>query len=286
MAFHDRVAARGAPVQYEGELHMRMIDRRRLLQAGGALTAAAAAGVAAPARAADTLHLLSWGWGYDKSVKDGVAARLKDTTFELQVGTNTANYAKLLAQRSNPIISGGTFNGTYSYRGHDDKLWTKIEKSDVPNAANVPDHAFLETGGVIFGVQPYAIIYNPRFVEKPKSYLDLFDPKYKGKVGLADYIFDGFAITAKAIGKSVDDVPASPNGPSTRPISVPGISRRRTPTILSKAASCGLRSASAASRRVRSPTGRRSPSRYRRKGRRKLPMWFRQSRASMTRRRR
>ncbi len=170
--------------------------------------AAAAAGFAGPARAGETLHLLSWGWGYDKSIKDGVEARLKDASFELEVGTNTANYAKLLAQRSNPIISGGTFNGTYSYRGHDDKLWTKLEKSDIPNAANVPDHAFLETGGVVFGVQPYGIIYNPRFVEKPKSYHDLFDPKYKGKVGLCDYIFDGFGITAKANGKSVDDVPA------------------------------------------------------------------------------
>lgn len=188
---------------------MSMIDRRSFLQAGSAFAAAAATGLTSgAAHASDTLHLLSWGWGYDKSVKDGVAARLKEATVQLEVGTNTANYAKLLAQRSNPIISGGTFNGTYSYRGHGDKLWVNIEKSAVPNAANVPAHAFLETGGVVFGVQPYGIIYNPRFVEKPKSYLDLFDPKYKGKVGLADYIFDGFGLTAKAIGKSVDDVPA------------------------------------------------------------------------------
>jgi len=40
---------------------MRMIDRRSLLQAGGGMVAAAAAGFAGPARAGDTLHLLSWG---------------------------------------------------------------------------------------------------------------------------------------------------------------------------------------------------------------------------------
>ncbi len=188
---------------------MNVLDRRRFLRTSTALAAAAATGMTvSEALAADTLHLLSWGWGYDKSVKDGVAARFNDATVELEVGTNTANYAKLMAQRSNPIISGGTFNGTYSYRGHGDKLWTPMQKSAILNAANVPAHAYLETGGVVFGVQPYGIIYNPRFVEKPKSYLDLFDPKYKGKVGLADYIFDGFGLTAKAIGKSVDDVPA------------------------------------------------------------------------------
>jgi putative spermidine/putrescine transport system substrate-binding protein len=202
---HERACAGVSP---KGELHMTTIDRRRLLQSGAGLAAAAAGFTAGTAQAADTVHLLSWGWGYDKSIKDDVAARLKDALVELEIGTNTANYAKLLAQRSNPIISGGTFNGTYSYRGRDDKLWAKLDKSAIPNAANVPDHAYLETGGVVFGVQPYGIIYNPRFVEKPNSYLDLFDPKYKGKVGLADYIFDGFGLTAKAVGKSVDDVPA------------------------------------------------------------------------------
>jgi len=188
---------------------MNMLDRRNFLQTGGAFAAAAATGLAGgTANAQDTLHLLSWGWGYDKSVKEGVGARFKDAAITLEVGTNNANYAKLVAQRANPIISGGTFNGTFSYRGHGDKLWTKLEKSSIPNAANVPDHAFLETGGVVFGVQPYGIIYNPRFVEAPKSYLDLFNPKYKGKVGLSDYVFDGFGLIAKSMGKSIDDVPA------------------------------------------------------------------------------
>jgi putative spermidine/putrescine transport system substrate-binding protein len=188
---------------------MSMIHRRRFLQSTLALGAAATTGMAPrAASAADTLHILSWGWGYDKSIKDGVAPRLINTTINLEVGTNAANYAKLVAQRANPIISGGTFNGTFSYRGHIDKLWTKLDKSSIPNAGNVPDYAYLETAGVVFGVQPYGIVYNPRFVEKPKSYLDLFDPKYKGKVGLSDYIFDGFGLTAKAIGKGVDDVAA------------------------------------------------------------------------------
>src|ERR1051325_5318615 len=140
---HDRAAANWDADRGLGTTgDMSMLDRRSFLQAGSALAAAATTGLTSgAAHASDTLHLLSWGWGYDKSVKDGVAARLKEATVQLEVGTNTANYAKLLAQRSNPIISGGTFNGTYSYRGHGDKLWVNVEKSAVPNAANVPAHA-------------------------------------------------------------------------------------------------------------------------------------------------
>jgi putative spermidine/putrescine transport system substrate-binding protein len=188
---------------------MDAISRRFLLRS---MAAAGALGIGSlPFRsvlAADKLHVLSWGWGYDKAIKEAVIPRFSAASVELEIGTNAANYAKLLAQRANPIISGGTFNGTFSYRGHVDKLWSKIDQQSIPNAANVADYAFLDTGGVIFGVQPYGLVYNPNLVEPPKSYLDLFNPKYKGKVGLADYYFDGFSLTAKALGKAIDDVPA------------------------------------------------------------------------------
>lgn len=186
---------------------MSRVNRRTVL--GSML----AVGAASPflnlrAYAQDPIHMLSWGWGYDKAINDAVASRFKDASVELEIGTNAANYAKLLAQRSNPILSGGLFNGAFSYRGFNDKLWKPLDRSFIPNAANVDDVNFLETGGVVFGVQPYGLIYNPQFVEEPKSYLDLFDPKYKGKIGLSDYYFDGFGLTSKALGKDADDVPA------------------------------------------------------------------------------
>lgn len=190
---------------------MNSISRRTLLRgmaAAGAVTGVGTLGVGKPAFAADDLHILSWGWGYDTAVEDAVIPRFSTAGVNLEIGTNAANYAKLIAQRANPILSGGAFNGTFSHRGHGDGLWSPLDRASIPNSASIPDYAFLDTGGVIFGVQPYGLIYNPEFVDEPKSYLDLFDPKYKGKVGLADYYFDGFSLVAKAIGKDIDDVPA------------------------------------------------------------------------------
>jgi spermidine/putrescine-binding protein len=161
-----------------------------------------------PGNAETRLHLLSWGWGYDTAIKDVVEPEFKTPGVDLEIGTNAANYTKLLAQRSNPVLSGGMFNGIFSNRGRDDDLWVPIARNDIPNPDNLIPSAFIETGGIVFGAQPYGIVYNPNYVEKPTSWLTLFDPKYKGKVGLSDFYFDGFGMTAKAMGKSVNDVQA------------------------------------------------------------------------------
>ena len=87
------------------------------------------------AAAATTLNLLSWGWGYDTAIKSIIMPKFKDLAAELEIGTNASNYSKLVAQRSNPVLSGGTFNGVFSYRGSDDKMWVPITKSDIPNSS-------------------------------------------------------------------------------------------------------------------------------------------------------
>lgn len=186
---------------------------RRLFLKGVAATGVFAAfgalpGISRSAEAAVTLNILSWGWGYDKTIKDVLAPKFSGADINLEVGTNAANYAKLKAQRANPVINGGTFNGIFSHRGHGDDMWVPLDKALIPNAAKVVDNAWMDTGGVIFGAQPYGIVYNPKYVEAPTSWLDLFDPKYKGKVGLSDFYFDGFAMTAKAMGRSHHDMEA------------------------------------------------------------------------------
>ncbi len=160
-----------------------------------------------------SLTIMSWGWGYAEALKAQLIPRFSrdhgGASVTLEVGTNAANYAKLLAERSRPVISGGTFNFLYSYRGLADGLWEPFDPANVPNAKNLIHGSIMaDTHGIIFGIQPYGIIYNPDRVDPPRSWLDLFNPKYKGKVGLSDGYFDGFGMTARALGHDVNDIAA------------------------------------------------------------------------------
>jgi putative spermidine/putrescine transport system substrate-binding protein len=195
------------------------VTRRELLRrATAAGLGAATCGVwpeafGAVSAQAKSLSIMSWGWGYADGLKSRLIPKFSQdhsgVNVTLEIGTNAANYAKLLAERSRPVISGGTFNYLYSYRGAADGLWEPFDLANVPNAKNLIHGAIMpDTHGIIFGIQPYGIIYNPDRVDAPTSWLDLFNPKYKGKVGLSDGYFDGYGMTAKAVGRDVNDIAA------------------------------------------------------------------------------
>ena len=187
-------------------------NRRQFLQATGAVGAAALLGRPREAAAAG-LNIFSWGWGYSDVVKDVVVPRFTKETpgvdVRLEISTNAAMYPKILASRQSPIVSGGMFNYLYSYRGAADGLWAEFDPRNLPALKHIPAELHPRgTGGYVFSLMPYGISYNPERVDKPKSWADLFDPKYRGKVGLSDLVFDGFMMTAKLVGKDVNDIEA------------------------------------------------------------------------------
>lgn len=118
-------------------------------------------------------------------------------------GTNARAYPKMLTQRAKPSTAGGTFNDVYSVRGIEDKMWAPFDMRLIPNARNIP--APLMAAGRGFGIPvhlcPYGIMYNPDRVPEPKSWADLWDPKYKQKVGMYATYFDAYIMAAKAAGK-------------------------------------------------------------------------------------
>lgn len=127
------------------------------------------------------------------------------TDVKLEIASNAVAYPKMLSQRNNPVISGAMVNDIFAQRGITDKMWTKFDPAFVPNAANVPSEIMTHGGfGIPFHLTPFGIMYNPDKVEAPKSWADLFDSKYKGRVSMWDAYYDAYVMAAVATGKKPD----------------------------------------------------------------------------------
>jgi spermidine/putrescine-binding protein len=121
---------------------------------------------------------------------------------KLDVSTNAVMYPKMLAAKANPVISGGMFNDIFVQKGIADGLWVKPNEALMPNRKNVPGELMPPGGyGTIFQFTPFGIMYNPDKVEKPRSWADLWDPKYKGRVEMWDSYFDAYVAAAVMSGK-------------------------------------------------------------------------------------
>jgi len=127
------------------------------------------------------------------------------TDVKLEIAANAVAYPKMLAQRNNPVISGAMVNDIFAQRGIDDKMWVKFDPALVPNVSNVPAEIMTPGGfGIPFHLTPFGIMYNPDKVEAPKSWTDLFDPKYKGRVSMWDAYYDAYIMAAVATGREPD----------------------------------------------------------------------------------
>ncbi len=120
----------------------------------------------------------------------------------LDISTNAVMYPKMLAARNNPVISGGMFNDIFVQKGIADGLWVRPNDEWMPNKKDVPAELNPPGGyGVIFQFSPFGIMYNPDRVEKPRSWADLWDPRYKGRVVMWDSYFDAYIAAAVMVGK-------------------------------------------------------------------------------------
>ena len=127
------------------------------------------------------------------------------TSVAFAIASNAAGYPRMLAQRSNPVVSGGMFNDLFAQRGLADGMWTKFDPALVPNARYVPKNIMTPGGfGIPLHLTPVGIMYNPDRVEKPTSWTDLWKPEYKGRVSMWNAWYDGYIMAAVAVGKGPD----------------------------------------------------------------------------------
>lgn len=191
------------------------VSRRRVLAAGAAALAAPAL-VSRRAAAADRCVVGTWGGDYARLLRENIDAPiLNPAGVEViqAVADETPRVAQVFAQRQLPhgtldIACVGAPNG---YRMAASGLLEALDETKVPNLKHVipllHNGAFMPNQFVphIYSVQ--GIAYNPQTVKNPpKTWAELLDPRWKGKVGAlataGQWVIQGAAL---ATGGNTDD---------------------------------------------------------------------------------
>lgn len=115
---------------------------------------------------------------------------------EFYEGTNAVTYPKMVAAKQadpdNPLINFGFFNVDATVKGTKDDMWVSLDPEKIPNMSHIyegfrrPDNK-----GIGWGMVGIGLMYNSDLVEEPPtSWLDILDPRFKGKVVTFDYGFN------------------------------------------------------------------------------------------------
>ena len=99
-------------------------------------------------------------------------------------------------------------NDTFAWTGTKEKMWLPATEKELTNLRNVPEKLQSEAGP-FWALNFFGIAYNPKLLpEGIKSWNDLYEPKFKGKVGMWGAYFDAYIMAAKAAGKDEHDIEA------------------------------------------------------------------------------
>lgn len=166
------------------------LNRRRFSALAGA---ALAAPYVRPARAAEEVVFASYGGGIEQYLRKSVIPDFeKETGIKITyvVGTALSLYSRVMATRARPEIDIYWANDLTHAAGKQMGLYAPIDPRAISNLDNlIPGAKQADNIGVISSVSGSGIQYNSEKFKQmgwaaPTSWLDLWDPKYKGKVGM------------------------------------------------------------------------------------------------------
>jgi putative spermidine/putrescine transport system substrate-binding protein len=166
------------------------LSRRAMLTGMGGLGAAALGG--RRARAEDqTVVVGTWGGDYARLLHENVEAPLlapKGINVVQDVGDEPPRVAKIIASRRLPrgAQDVSCMQPSSAYLLAAQGLLAELDATKVPNLAHA-DKAMVTANFVPHIWSPQILIYNPDVLTTPpKSFSDLLDPKYAGKIGFPD----------------------------------------------------------------------------------------------------
>ena len=185
---------------------------------GAAAIALAESGLSAPARAEESFTLASTGasWGEGLKVsfieKFEVENKLKATQ---EFAIDSVFTAKAMASCGNPPFSSlAVLEAEANFLAlggclQDYDLDIVKNYNDVIDTAKEPPRGQLKNWFAPFVLIVMGLVYNTKEAQKPASYQDLLNPKYKGRVGIPAYGWVGnswLQVLNKTLGGNEDNV--------------------------------------------------------------------------------
>jgi putative spermidine/putrescine transport system substrate-binding protein len=130
------------------------------------------------------------------------------TVDEMQ-GATSATFPGILAAfkaTGHPTVQCGYFTGDNVAQGDNNGLWMPLDMSRLPNLAGIPSK-YIQPGnlGISWASNLIVIGYRTdKISTAPTSWLDLLDPRFKGRVGMSaaptSFIYGGVVGINKALG--------------------------------------------------------------------------------------
>src|SRR5262245_15532846 len=161
---------------------------RRTLLAGGAVLATTTL-LPRPARAAGRIVSPVYPGPWEEAYRAVVVPAVKKTQDVDTVLTPLLaldQVAKVKASRSAPPFDVFLLDPGPVVVAVEDGLVDKFDPSRCKNIVHL-QKSFVDEWGVAVAAQIVGIAYNPKKVDRPKGWKDLFEPKYYGKVGISGF---------------------------------------------------------------------------------------------------
>jgi len=171
------------------------LSRRNMMKGAAALSALALGGVASrQASAAGAVSIFGW-QDYDAGLRVGDFLQREGIEVSFTpIGNNDEIISRLSAGGAGQIDIVTPYMGYIPFMVAADLL-EPVDESKVPNLAKVPE-VFRNDSNVVVNGKRYAVpftwgsgpmAYDPSVISAaPESWMDIFKPEYKGKVGMMD----------------------------------------------------------------------------------------------------
>ncbi|MFE1598908.1 extracellular solute-binding protein [Methylobacterium sp. ID0610] len=170
-----------------------MITRRTMLAGGGALALAGTRSL--PARAASSSIVVgTWGGDYGALLQQNIdIPLLKPLGIEVSqdIANNDPRRTKLISEKASRrgSMDVACINDIDSYVLNQLGVLETVPASEVPRLSEVLD-VFKKPHSIPHIYSALVVLYNPsKVTTPPKRYADIFDPKYKGRVGFSDILY-------------------------------------------------------------------------------------------------